>query len=683
MDYKEKRKKLESMKNEVNEFHPMLQKLIPKLPNVNHVEYTHGIYEKGADFIIQTSHNILKTEINIGLLVKVGEINKSLTNINEQIEDCQLKRYVFNGKKNVHMDEIWVITNDNITNHAKDKIHEKYNKLSIQFLDGKNVIELIDLYLPNFWYEIPIAIGDYINKFNISNSELDKSLCLINFNERDFYIEQEISKWNKEWKQKKIKNAKSDTVDIYNEINTSTIIYIEGGMGSGKSKLIRKLIDYYSIPENFLHYRYLPISISFKEYLEFDDLNLFDLMKRKISSIPDADLEKDIKYLVFLDALDEVKIDMEKLIDTLSKLIDEVLKLNNVKLIFTSRVINILENNENSIFDKINHLELKSLKPSKVITFIEKICSSAEISKRLYEDLKKSLLFKEIQKSPIGIILLARLLKENNLDLPQNLTELYSKYTELVLGRWDIDKGIQTQKEYEVAEVFIMNLGVYSMENELTWINIDEALHFLQNYLNQRNLGIDSNDLFNKIINRSGILELSQVGDMVRFKHKGFAEFYYAKKQIFNSSNFSIDNKFFTVYWSNVYFFYTGLKRDCPEIISQIVELKPKDEFQRFLKIINVGNIFLAGYQSPYSTFNENLYKIIIEVTEYYFDIRDKIIINYFSGLSELNLLCLIQGIVRHHYSYDFFSKALDHTALAILEDSNLDLNKKVYSLFF
>jgi hypothetical protein len=43
---------------------------------------------------------------------------------------------------------------------------------------------------------------------------------------------------------------------------------------------------------------------------------------------------------------------------------------------------------------------------------------------------------------------LAKLINENPKELPSNMTELYAQYTEISLGRWEIDKGLQTLKEY-------------------------------------------------------------------------------------------------------------------------------------------------------------------------------------------------------------------------------------------
>lgn len=47
-----KKKKLRELKDEVRDFHPLLNELLQKIPRVNRVEYTHGQYEKGADFVL-------------------------------------------------------------------------------------------------------------------------------------------------------------------------------------------------------------------------------------------------------------------------------------------------------------------------------------------------------------------------------------------------------------------------------------------------------------------------------------------------------------------------------------------------------------------------------------------------------------------------------------------------------
>jgi hypothetical protein len=681
MDRKSKKKKVNSIKNEVKEFHPLLDKLFRKLPNIQAVEYRHGNNEKGADFILTSRHEVLGHLKYIGTIVKIGEIDKNLRNIEDQIDDCRLERYIVNGKDKIRIDEIWIVTNDKITDPAKEKIFEKFTKSSVFFMSDVDIIGFIDTHLPNYWYEIPISLGEYLNSLNNRNDEIDKSSCFANIEDKGFYVDQEVIRSNKSYSKQKNISRKREEVNIINEILFSNISFIEGSMGSGKSKLIRKIIEKFSSPEFYIQHKILPINTTFKEVVDVYKLDLDSLIKEKIKSIDLKEIGADTTYLLLIDGVDEKKADVDEQLDLVGQLISKLKANNKLKALITSRYLHFDDVNKN-ILNNTNRLELIPLTPKKVILFINKICSSIDISKRLFEDLKKSLLFKELQHSPIGVILLAKLINENNTDLPQNMTELYSKYTELVLGRWDIEKKLQTSKEYEVAEILMMILAEYIIDNDILWLNIDEAIEKLNEYLALRNLGINGNELFEKILKRSEILELDNSGRSVKFKHKAFAEFFYAKKNLRNI-NFKVDERVFSVYWGNIFFFYIGLQKDCPELLEQIVNINPSEEIHRWMKLVNMGNLFLAGYQSPFSVFKKNFHKIINEGTALYLDIIDKKSNSPLNQFSELDLLCLIQGLIRESYSYKFFEKLLEDSCIMIEDNHSLSDREKIYSLFF
>ncbi len=77
----EKRSELEAMKDEVAEHHPLLQKLLTKLPDVTRVECTHGISEMGADFVILKVDKALGTTEHIGAIAITGRIVQDFSDI--------------------------------------------------------------------------------------------------------------------------------------------------------------------------------------------------------------------------------------------------------------------------------------------------------------------------------------------------------------------------------------------------------------------------------------------------------------------------------------------------------------------------------------------------------------------------------------------------------------------------
>ena len=91
-------------------------------------------------------------------------------------------------------------------------------------------------------------------------------------------------------------------------------------------------------------------------------------------------------------------------------------------------------------------LEITQLSFNQVLKFVDYICSSIESRTKVIEDLRKSPLYSDLPRSPISAILLARLISENDQDIPSTLPELYSKSLEYLMGRWDQRRGCERKR---------------------------------------------------------------------------------------------------------------------------------------------------------------------------------------------------------------------------------------------
>ena len=205
------------------------------------------------------------------------------------------------------------------------------------------------------------------------------------------------------------------------------------------------------------------------------------------------------------DGLDELKQTAQEASDQVRRIAEQVNNNPKLKAAILSRPFST-EFGENITLDGVVRLELEPLSLNKTIIFLKKICTDLSPSSRLFEDLKKSALFHQLPKSPIATILLARILSEKKVDLPSSLPELYRKYFELALGRWDIQRGLQSEKEYEALNAVLMELADYLMENELETISYDEALGAFTDYLTNRNLNIAPEHLLDIASSRCPIL---------------------------------------------------------------------------------------------------------------------------------------------------------------------------------
>ncbi|MCL4266262.1 MAG: hypothetical protein KJ069_23855 [Anaerolineae bacterium] len=671
------------IKDEVNDLHPMLIKLLAKLPGITDVEYTHGSNEMGADLVLAKKHESLGHIQYVGIVAKVGKVHQDLSDIERQISECfTVPRYFRNGKEEVYISEVWVIATQNVTGGAQRKIRANFVSRSIEFIDGKRLEALINAHLPVYWIDLPLYVSDYLNTLRNITVELDRRLSLIDIGENQFYVEQDIDE-QPEFDYRRRRISQKRRIDIHQEIRKERFLLIEGGMGTGKSKLLRQLTNHYTNPEIYKTTNLLPILCTYKDLSDSYHKDIEQLISATIAPEMLSQIEE-VKYLVLIDGFDEKRNTSGEQLEALSALRSQVINSPNYYVILATRYLPGLQE-ANSLRREIACYEIRPLTLSKTITFIQTLCTKLDIKNRIIEDLKRSPLFKDLPRSPIAAILLAKLLNEGSEELPSNMTELYSKYSELMLGRWDMKKGLQSEKEYEALNNITMQLAEHMILNEMDNISLVEAKAIVDTYLSRRNLNLNNVEIFDRLINRTEIVIANNQMQILSFKHRTFTEFFYAKS-VLHSRDFQIDNRAFQLYWLNTFFFYLGLRRDCPDIVDAITRMFPTSQAERWLKMINMGNYLLAAYASPYDTIREGIKKVMLDAAQLYLDtiaMREE---SPFGHLPQMGILWLVQMLIRGGYSYTFFQDALESAAVAIATDDfdkdSYDPEIKPYALF-
>ena len=671
---------LDSIKKEVEDLHPLLKVILPKLPRVDHVEYCHGTAEMGADFVISRTDDTFNNTEYIGVIAKVGKIVQNLADIERQIEECSLPRLDHSGKTKIRITEIWVIATKHITQNAKKKIFHKYETRKIEFIDGSTLENIIDRYAPLAWSSLPIVVGEYLNDLRVRTDEQDKSVSLLQTSDEVFYIRQDLYylpdieyRYNVKHRQQPKK------IDASQITEQHRCILIEGGAGSGKSKLLRRLIAEGTVLEVFSKTKIIPLITNYAQLAEKYSMDLKKLIEQRVPldvriSCPDSE------YLVLIDAFDEWRMEINSQAEELNALFDQASKESRIRVVVTSRFLKGIERG-NVLDSSVVRCELRPLSMQRTFEFIARICTTIDVKNRILEDLKRSTLFRNMPSSPISAILLAHLLKENQQEIPSNLTELYAKYSELILGRWDEKKGLQSQKEYQVLDNILMRLARKMIDNQRLFMSVNEVRDLFRDYLDQRNLEVDSKQLFDKMVERCEIVFVDSDSETLGFKHRSFAEYFYAKSFIADGS-LVVDHRVFNVYWMNIFFFYFGLRRDCPVDLQTIFQIQTNSEVEEWMKVINVSNYLLAGYTTPYWVIEEGVRDVAVTAAELYQKIVAQGSETWFGCLPQMHLLFLLQMFIRGGYSYSFFARAIEDAALQV-EESSLDYDTKAYALFF
>jgi hypothetical protein len=679
MDFRAKQHIIEQISDEVNELHPLLHSFLSKLPQVISCEYTHGPNEKGADFVLTRQDPSLGTISYVGVIAKRGKIVSDISEITKQIEECGIPRFLRGGKEKVRLTEMWVINNNSITVNAKDKIHDYYAKQKIEFIDGEQLTQLVDKYAEHFWHHIPSPLGTYLENLAKRLLMQDRESGVVgNIDCNDFYIEPDIQEIEKISYVRNRRRANAKTINIHEEIRRSNVSFLEAEMGFGKSKTTRQICNFYCSPDRFNQYKIVPIHYSFRLFHE-QKLTLEVLLKQELGEAEEYLSSQQATIIVVLDGIDEAATNGTWK-TTLRDVISAAKANNSVRLLLTTRPLRVL-GEEVDFYSGARRFVLRPLSLSKVTKFIELACSSMAVPKKIYEDLQKSDLFKQLPQSPIAAALLSSLIAQNQHDLPSNLTELYSKSLEYMLGRWDVQKGIAPEKEYQAAERVAMLIADYMVTNKLIWMSFNEAMSMLEEWHSKRNTGVVLESLKTRVFEKSGIFSIDLDTNTLSFRHRSFGEYLYARNARANPSKYSAQVAFES-YWVECTFFYIGLLGDCRPLLESLFEYKTTSEAEEWMKVLALPDYILAGYQTEYSLVEDNLYKLFIEAASLYQRVRRGDTKTKLTELPEMHLLWLFQRLIRQCYDYDFLHRSISTTILKI-EGENIDSELKFYALFF
>ena len=431
MNYEEKSKKLENdIVREVQDFHPILHELFTRMESFTKVNYTQGNQEFGADFVLESIGNFGNEEYT-GVVVKVGKITqKDLPEITRQVDECfTVPRYVDNGLKEIMINNTVVVTNGTISNQAKKVVNSKFKGNAISFISKTELVPLIDKYYDEYWRDSRVLLNIY---FNSLKEKCEKLLAGNSQRYRSTTKYVDITIKRKEINGQKIKLSNFRKVNSLNKaLEFSNLILLEGGMGSGKSALVANHV--LKSIEDFIESKteYIPVIIEFSDYQN----DLLQNLENDIENILDR-ISNDVEnpnLIIFLDGFDEYYLEVSEREGFITGLYKIIQKYQGFKFILTTREI---EDYEFEIFldNYFDLYKLCALQNNQIMAIVQ---SYYEPSKNTRSDLSSLELFNMLPKTPMTAILLGQILSHDPKEIPSTLTELYSKFTEIVLFRWN------------------------------------------------------------------------------------------------------------------------------------------------------------------------------------------------------------------------------------------------------
>ena len=678
IDIKKALQRIQIKGKEVSDFHPHLWEFLGRLPNVVSVEHTHGPNEQGADFIL-TMEEDMEGVCYVGVVVKNDGISaKSVQEVSRQIFQCRVLKPVKNGEQLVNLNKVWVIANGSITNNAKQNINAEYN-FGVTYIDQDKLADMMYKYEYKISGNISANIELCLNKQRLLADQLRKQNIGYGTYSNEKFIEQKVMKVipfqypkGKRINKKRIIRKK---ITIENASGADNVIIVYGEPGSGKSNMLCKALEYYASEDQYNSTKAIPIYTTGKDILNKFDGEITKLIDdfRKTHEI------EEVEHIIIIDGLDECKDTRSERLELLKKWKNEAFPKMAHKMIFSSRDNYIEEKNLSAAV-----YEIASLSTREVIRIIKERLKDINVVDKIISDVSRSDMLKSLPGTPLATIILINLLKDphGRNELPANLPELFAKYSECSLGRWDtnVDEGIK-QRRYEATSEILGRIGDYMLENDLIQINEQEARKHFANYLNNRNLGIKSDDLFNYVVKRSDLISLDN--RIFKFRHRTINEFFAAK--LFSDRKIDdLGDKIFEMKTATILYFYVGAKKDCSDLIQKISDICPQSESTMMMKFINMSNILLASYLTEYNYIEDAIQKLFMDLSTHLEKVFNKEKTDsIFSQLSIMEILWMMKIISGVEYGRPFFKAAIENNLIEIEGIKNVSSASKSMALFF
>ena len=585
---------------------PVLKELF-RSKQYNDVEITHGKDEYGKDLVFSDYDSKLGESNWYAVVVKNknAEMNdfESQGEITRQIQLSFEYPYSRCNGEDIYINKVIVVVNGTISPQAKNIIqkvlpsHQRNNVYlwNYQKLEEEINNNIKDLFLSGETSSQEDFIVSTYKKnlterlLKLDNAqELFTGLSITQIN--DIFVNVRTANQKYENEKKRYQGSTGSTLreeidDSISIINSNKNTIIRGIPTSGKTLLLKR------IGINSLN-NYKDIGVFWFRFrdIQLDKFNLNEEVNKQffeLSGNNEFKQEFFKKYLFLFDALDEI-IDNDYRISIVNQLQKQVSGFNNGYLIFSGRNIELFK--DISLFDPSSY-EIVDLLPFDVgqaLKLVKKIIpDNKEKNNHFIAAIKKQQLSNNLTRTPMALTLMAIMYKDDAIDLkelPANITELYNKFSDYYLDKWDASKGITSQYKYEEYKHIVGFIAYHLHSNQIYEISTQSLKDYLETIKISHSTFEELKNIDNYIANlksRNTLLHYDAERDIFYFNSSAFQE-YFASIYFDDSNENELITNLYQEWWQNVIIFYNGKNPKRPVFIEKAIKSVPMDSPSMF-----------------------------------------------------------------------------------------------------
>lgn len=596
------------------ELHEELKSLFEKMEINDPVEITHSNDEYGRDLVIERKDAWGKRYI--GVIVKKGASSGKITGKSGKVIDkivmqtrealsnpCPLREI---SADVVRISEIKVIFVGKLTTHAVWRVQNEVKGASIQpFAIGWLIEKFTECY-PEVFFQGKLAeyIKEQISVFETKRESMIQPSPLSSSFVSPWVSEIEAPSSLTEEMIETFRTRRLPFQDLEQVVEERKRVLLIGDPGTGKTTALAKIaLDIFE--------KCIGVITSDKGIAQLEipiSVKAGDLVSKDIEELIETDLpagparERVNIKVILVDGLDEVRVD--KRAEIVVKL-DTFCKSHNYGLVVSTRKVEALKD----AITPFRQYELLPFEYKQAMAFVRRFVEDPELLSIIDEGLRRKDL--KMSLTPLALELLIQVASVEK-EIPASTTEIFERFTDGVLGRFDAAKGIQSVFEYFIKKRFLAELAwsEFYLKDRLI-ISYKDFNGFVQIYAQKYGRVGQKLDQFISEIIRAGILE---VGDTVSFRHRSFLEFCSAfrlaqHRADHENLNEDVASIYFDLMWTEIAFFYIGILREVSEQIVQKLDDYDESQFEFKLQKALIGRLLQAGWDTP-----SNIKLIALEV---------------------------------------------------------------------
>ena len=563
----------------------------PLFINLGYTGYKdlHGHDERGVDAICIDIDKLGNTQL-IAIQTKRGNLNmgsKASGNVENLITQARTalntKISLVSAQQKRYPDKLFCIASGKINRKAQEHIIEQVEDRRIDFLDAEQLIDLIDEYCPEIWSNIPATLIAYYDSITKRVEGYDPHDVLSVHADTNNFIGIHVYRHVPRQKgdHQFFERDEQNISELIKKLDAQHPTLIVADAGAGKSTLLWRMA--YLIADNKRNQKEYIIPIIFNardavRHTETEHVFWNFCYEQTCTIAGDAEIpfsSNKIPYkqvLLLIDALDEIGEEtlIQQFVDNVTQWSQE----RGTRLCCTSRTIP-----SNHRFARIYYIDALSLRQA-VKLFSKTVSGKLHTStyQRRLEKIAQDLFTRlgeayDFFLSPLLVNIYAETADLQRSDIPPNITELFDKYCETMLGRWDTHKGISQQFLAPFKKVLLGKIA-FDMHVERRWEMPEEDFkQYIKKYATDRGLEIDNIDtIYNEIYHSRMV---TRIRGSVSFTHPLLQEFF-AGIAIPDTTFLKKHIKY--RFWSNPIMFYFGSHPQQTDLLRQILTKNIKEE---------------------------------------------------------------------------------------------------------